>query len=390
MRLISFGVSNYKSFLNKQFIRFDQGLKNVDVILGPNGSGKSNYFMAIRFFRDYIRTSTRFEGQNMQYLPFMLNDESEKIPTTFQAEMQTSKHVYRYDFSLLMGKVVDEVLSRKDLSENSNYVTIFSRKSLQKNRYEKYGFDSVILKNTRDDALILTKAWENNNKYALEIFEWLKHLKLISGDQPIVQTARKAQEDADFKTKLLDLLRRADLYIRDIDTDKINMPDEFFDSLPLNDEYKSGLDRTGYSIKTTHILRNGKGEIVGTKKFLLDLESEGTKRIFELAFPLLDTLENGNMLYIDELETHLHPRECEFLIELFTSTDNNKKAQLIANTHNTQVMDQVGRNNIHLFGKNTQEETIIKDIPKDIRTEDPSLEKKYKKGMFGAVPNISG
>lgn len=389
MRLISFTVSNYRSFLNEQTVTFDQGLKNVDAIFGPNGSGKSNLFMAIGFFCNFIRTSTRFEGQTMSYMPFILNDESEQKPTSFQAEMQNSKHIYRYQFSLFMGQVSGETLSRKSLAKEAKYETIFSRKSLEKNYYEKYGFGSSILKTTRNDALVLTKAWENNNKYAIEVFEWLEHLKLISGGQPVGQTAQKIIEDDEFKLKLLDLLRRADLYIQDVTAAKVNMPDELFNNLPLKDEFKKNIDRTGYNVTTTHILRDSEGKIVGTRQLPMDFESDGTRRIFELAFPLIDSLEQGNILYIDEIETHLHPKECEFIIELFSAQTNSSGAQLVVNTHNTQIMDQVGRNNIHLFGKNNREETVIGDIPKDIRTDDPALEKKYNKGMFGAVPNVS-
>jgi hypothetical protein len=321
-------------------------------------------------------------------MSFIFNDKSEMLPTSLQAEMQTTKYTYKYHFSILLGEIKDEALSRKLNSGNSGYETLFSRRSLDKNRYEKYGFDSSMLKSTRADALVLTKAWENNNKYALDVFEWLDHLKLVSGNQPINQTAQKMVEDSNFKTKLLDLLHRADLSIQDITASKINLPEEVFNNLPIKDEFKKGMDRTGYNLMTTHIVRSSNGEVVDTKQLPMSLESEGTRRIFELAFPVIDTLKHGNILYVDEFENHLHPRECEFLVELFTGEENTSESQLIINTHNTQVIDQVGRNNVHLLGKNSREETMIAGIPKDVRTDDPALEKKYNKGVFGAVPNV--
>jgi AAA15 family ATPase/GTPase len=387
MRLISFSVTNYLSFLSEQTIHFGKDSRNVDAILGSNGSGKSNLFKAMGFFREFVRTSTKFEGQNISYDPFVLNSESEKQPTIFKAEMQTAKHIYKYEFSLLLGRVTSESLSFKKPTKNASYETIFSRNSLSKNRYEQHGFGNSLLKNTRDDALVLTKAWENNNNHALEVFKWLNHLKLISGGWPMAQTAQKVTEDATFKEKLLDLLRRADLYIQDVTATKINMPDELYNSLPFKDELKKSVDRTGYNVTTTHLLRDANGKIVGTKQLPMNYESRGTQRIFELAYPLIDSLEEGNILYIDEFEMLLHPRECQFLISLFADADN-KDAQLIINTHNTQIMDQIGRNSIHLFGKNSREETIIGEIPKDIRSDDSALERKYNKGMFGAVPNI--
>jgi AAA15 family ATPase/GTPase len=166
------------------------------------------------------------------------------------------------------------------------------------------------------------------------------------------------------------------------------MPDDLFDQLPIYKAVKSKLDRTTYDVSTVHLVHDSNGRVVDTKSMSLGTESTGTNRIFELAFPILDTLEKGYILYIDEFETYLHPKECKFLIELFKSSENINNAQLIINTHNTQLLDLVGRDSIHLVGKNNREETIIGQISKNIRSDDKLLEKKYAKGMFGAVPNI--
>ena len=49
---------------------------------------------------------------------------------------------------------------------------------------------------------------------------------------------------------------------------------------------------------------------------------------------------------------------------------NPNKAQLILNTHNLQIIDLVGRNGVHLVGKNNKEQTILGVIPKNIRLDD--------------------
>ena len=118
-------------------------------------------------------------------------------------------------------------------------------------------------------------------------------------------------------------------------------------------------------------------------------ESNGTQRMYELAFPIIDSLENGNVLCIDEFELFLHPHECEYIIDLFRDKRINKNgAQLIIMTHATQIMNQVDRKNIYLFGKNAKEETVIGNIPGTIRQDDRLIEKKYLKGLFGSIPNV--
>lgn len=117
---------------------------------------------------------------------------------------------------------------------------------------------------------------------------------------------------------------------------------------------------------------------------MINHESAGTQRIFEMAYPLIDTLENGYTLFIDEFDSSLHPAECDFIIKLFE--ENEKGAQLIVNTHYAGILDVIGRKNIHLIGKNQYEESIIGKISSEAR--DVALEKKYRLGFFGAVPNI--
>ncbi len=202
MRLISFSVSNYKSFLAEQTIAFDTNSK-VDILVGPNGSGKSNLLRAMHFYGKFIRNSTTYKAKDTGYEPFLFNVGATEIQTEFKAEMQTDRSIYYYSFSVQRGFVKSETLKRKKLGNNEVYSTIFSRSSIDKKRYEKNGFNAPILKSTRDDALILTKAWENNNKYALEVFEWLDHFKFMFSSQHFrgTGTAKKVKESPEFKSR---------------------------------------------------------------------------------------------------------------------------------------------------------------------------------------------
>ena len=388
MKLRSFSIENFKSFFSEQRIEFDVDHNNVDIFVGPNNSGKSNIFQALGLYKSFIQKSTAFESGKERFAIFAFNTESEDLPITFNAEMEINKYVYSYKFSYRNEKIISEVLKRSLVKEKLQYKTLFSRLSMDKNAYEEFGFDNKMLKSTREDSLVLTKAFENNNKYALEVFNWLSHLKFMSEETSNKHTAERISDDDEFKQKVLDLLRRADLNIQDLSSKKGNMPEEFFDQLPIYKAVRQKLDRTTYDVNTTHLIHDSKGRVVNTKAMSLSTESKGTNRIFELAFPILDTLEKGNIFYIDEFETNLHHSECKFLIELFTSSENINKAQLIINTHNTLLLDLVGRDSVHLVGKNNREETIVGQISKNIRSDDKLLSKKYTKGMFGAIPNI--
>ena len=204
------------------------------------------------------------------------------------------------------------------------------------------------------------------------------------------KTAEKIMMDSGFKVQVLDLMRRADLFVQDITVSEAQIPKRLIDQLPLNEEAKKGMSGTGFIISTTHLLRDDDGNVVGTVPMSMGShESVGTQRIFELAYPILSVINNGGILYIDEFENDLHPNECKFLVSLFEK-ENPKQAQLIINTHSTVLQDQVGRNNIRLLSKNANEETVISEVPKSIKPDDSAIERKYNKGMLGAIPTIRG
>lgn len=384
MRLIRFSISNYRSFKEEQEIVFDQN-SNVTAIFGPNGSGKTNFFRAVAFFRDFIRTSTEYRGRHNIVEPFALTLSNAQKETKFLVQFEKDKDEYEYSFSLLGGKVTDEYLKRKDIDGSK---TIYRRKSISTGRYSEYGFTTELLNMTREDALLITKAWENNNKEASTVFEFLEHLHTIAGTQPVRETSRMAVESPEFKEKVLKFLKSADLYIQNLLINEVNLPESNIDNLP--EELKKRFSKN-YDVFTTHFVYDEKnGDVIGVKPLsLLGQESNGTRRMYELAFPIIDTLEKGNILLIDEFELFLHPRECEYIVQLFKNKDTNKRnAQLIIMTHATRLMGQIGKNDIYLFGKNAKEATIIGKLPGGIRQEDKQIEKKYLKGFFGSIPRV--
>ncbi len=394
MRLLSFSVRNYRSFYEEQKISFNEDDKNVTAIFGPNGSGKSNLFKAMVFYRNFILYSTRFhEGKVLGGEQFLLNETGRKEPTVFSAEFKNDKYAFSYQFSVYGGQVEDEKLQRKELGGGALYKTIFSRKSIPKDRFKEFKFTRVLLRETRDDALVLTRAFETNNKIAEEIFGWLKSFQLLAGQQPINITADKVIENQEVKEKVLSYLKRADLYIQDISVERASISGEDFKNSPFRDEVVKEMQQSGhkYKITTVHAVRNLEGRVVAAMPFSMGpggQESTGTNRMFELAFPLIDTIEKGRVLYIDEFEVNLHPKECLFIVSLFNSLKGNKgKAQLIINTHSKFLMNYIGKNNIYLLGKNHQEATVIGEM-KGVRSTEASFEKKYDAGFFGSLPNI--
>lgn len=381
MRLLSFSVQNFRSFYRKQIIRFDDSKNNVSAIFGANGSGKSNLIKAIEYYIKFIIGSTQANFITPSERFALIANNS--LDTMFSAEFNIDGTIYKYSFSYDRDKITSEKLSRK--SADKNYTTIFSRSSVKNGIYSRNGFTYELLSKTRPDTLLLTKAWEDNVPVAKIIRNAITTIAI--GQHPI-STIHLIENNKDNKIKILDFMRSADLGIQDVEISKTKVPLELL-SFVSEGNNAPEINQVSYEVKTAHIIKSENGTVAGATAFnMLRNESSGTRRMFELAGPIINTLENGGALIIDDFEAYLHQRECNYIINLFLSERNTKNAQLIINTHDILIMDKVGRNSIYLVGKNNLAETTLSDVPKIIRSDDKAIGRKYSLGLVGAVPNI--
>jgi len=115
----------------------------------------------------------------------------------------------------------------------------------------------------------------------------------------------------------------------------------------------------------------------------------GTQRLFALAGPVLDILERGQFLVVDELESSLHPYLVGQLIDLFHDPRRNAKgAQILFSTHNTNLLDlkRFRRDQIWFVQKDASEASSLEPLS-DYKVRNMlSLEKAYLQGRFGGVP----
>ena len=145
-------------------------------------------------------------------------------------------------------------------------------------------------------------------------------------------------------------------------------------------------------VLTTHRKYDANKNHVGEIQFSLDKEeSSGTKNFFAITGPILDSLENGHVLVVDELDSKLHPNLVCKIVSLFNSTKlNPKNAQLIFNTHDTNLLnaglfrrDQIWFTEKDKYGASKL--FSLADFKSDVRKTD-KFEENYIKGKYGAVP----
>ncbi len=158
-------------------------------------------------------------------------------------------------------------------------------------------------------------------------------------------------------------------------------------------------DKKSNELVTLHSKFDEKGNVIGKVLFKCkENESEGTKKILDLATPLLLSLNQPVFLYIDELDAKLHPLITRQLIKLYTDPKINKDAgQLFFATHDTNLLssDLFRRDQIWFTEKDEVEQTDLycladMKLPDGSKVRnDSNLEKNYIKGRYGAIPYIS-
>lgn len=389
----SFKISNYRSFYDEQNIVFDN---NVTAFYGANASGKSNIYKALQLFRSFVINSTQPTITDSPYDPFLLSPDGAKKPLRLEVTFsdKRSDSGYRYMFESDGATITEEAMY--DLS-SSRERTLFVRSKGYTTTAGKNSFSKTIFEQTRPNSLIITQAQMFNNKYAATLFEMLENLGLVEvGNAAYLRdfSMQTIQKSPELKDRALKLLKGADFMIRDFNFLSSDIPSEVIDAAPFSDDIKAQLrNQKASAVQTVHAVRNAEGEIISNVVFdLNNQESRGTNVFFDLTIPILDCIENGRTMYIDEFSSSLHSDICEFIVKLFH--ENKTGAKLIINTHDQSLMKNgqqgvLDRDNIVIVDKDRFERTRVTPLTekRSIRKDD-NIEKKYRYGLYGGKPFI--
>lgn len=418
---VRFEVKNYRSFNSQQKFSLVKTKKTKDnellnnvfypennkdfallksgVIYGANASGKSNFLKALLAMKKVITASSQ-HGNKLPLTPFKLNSESILQPSEFEItfigkDIQGEDIRYQYGFSANAVQVFDEWLfafpnghaqkwfERIWNSSNENYEWKFS--SFLK------GKKQIWQEATRPNALFLSTSVQLNSEQLKPVFDWFSDTLQFgeSNDFYPVYTAELCTKEQ--KTEVMKFLRAADLNIQDISVEtKEFSASELPDDMPevLRDIISKELNGAKrFDLKTIHLDNDGRQIL-----FEFEEESDGTQKIFSLVGPILDVLNKGNVLCVDELNTNLHPKLVEFLIGLFHNPKTNaKNAQLIFTTHETSILNQeiFRRDQVWFCERNEFQESMLYPLsdfsPKKGKE---NLELGYLSGRYGALPFI--
>lgn len=401
--LLQFSIKNFRTFKDKATLsliasNYDKDTREHEnivingifglrllksaVIYGANASGKSKLLDAFAFMRYFVINSSKEsqKGEAIKIEPFRLDQSSKNEPTEFEVIFIHNKVLFRYGFEVTKERIISEWLFYKPKTKE---IELFYREGNEykiHNRNFSKG-DTVVKEGlVRDNALLISVAAQFNEKSAIEVLEWFEKNRVISGlydaeyrDNTVNKLSNKSN-----KNRVLKFLKAADIGIEDLEILTIN-----------SGQFKESPFSTVLIIKNTYEDKNK----IGTTPFFLSLdESEGTRKYFYILGPVIDALEDGGILIVDELDSKLHPNLVCKIVALFNSKEFNKNnAQLIFNTHDTNLLSSglFRRDQIWFTNKNKYGEAklySLADFKSDeVRKTEP-FEDNYINGKYGAVP----
>lgn len=422
--LVQFTIENFRSIheettFSMQTAPYLKKLKNSNTLMtepvnllksalvfGANGSGKTNLFKAVETLKGILLNFKRKKNIKLPFQPFKMVSNYEASFTTFEIILMIKgtlfKYTLRYNEEFIQKESLVKIGKRSDsviFLRNYNFDD-----STQ--NYELSDGISDLTNITRKTMPYLSILANFNDSIAMEIISWFEESLVTVGADFETNKYKHVYEklgNKKLKEKLLMFLRVADFNIVDIELRKRKerIPEKiklFFETLfeedseEDNDEYMEILD-----VFTVYNTYDSNFNIID-KSFLHadSYESRGTNKMILISLILLDAIENGKTLLIDEFDNAFHVAISSFLLKVFNSEFYNQSSQFILNTHDLSLLDSsiLRVDQVWFVEKdkhNTSEFYSLYDFNDNHNraSSDMSFAKDYMRGKFGAVPVVN-
>lgn len=382
--ILEYGFKNFFSFRENTIISFEfdsnvpvavsggREAANILGVKGGNASGKTSIIRALRFIKYFVVESSESSPEKKIPLDCFYFDKDK--PTELYAEFKVGDCYYKYEVSLTKSAVISESISKK--LKKWVPVVIREQNKIVYLKKELSQFQNIILNGNASLISTYSKFGFFKDSEDLEAIYWFF-------DSMIVNVRRSGLVDGlDFKEVseyyhenkkpfafAKDIIKKSDTGITDI---KI-----FSDVDQAGDKY--------FYPKFYHS--------VDGKEFPLSYsrESSGTKQLYLLMGMYWYALDAGSVLALDEFDIHLHALLLPEILDLFEDEKTNKKgAQFVFTSHNTEVIDSLGKYRTILVNKEDNESYCYRldEIPGNVIRNDRPISPIYISGKLGGVPKL--
>lgn len=392
--LIQFNFKNHKSFYEKSYLdmtatsekRHIENTININginllpfvTIYGPNASGKTTIIDAFYFMAwAIVRTFDSDINKPFYVVPFRFSKKTKNEPSEFEVFVNIGDYEYRYGFVATQAGIKEEWFYKKIFKKGTRAKErmIFERKKNQvifsKDLSECQKYTSLL----NEKSLLLSFLGRKNVNEFAQLYNWFLNISCL-GDIPnnalfFQQSIQLLHENKKLYKKVLKELLEIDPCLKGLEIIKTEDKNQMLQ----------------YNVYGKHLSIDEKEKFYNLP---LEGESAGTKKLIRVLPMIIKSLDEGSLLFIDELDTQVHPLVLKKIVSMYTNKELNKKnAQLIFTTHNTYILNSNDsrRDQIMFVEKDKEGKSKLYSLAefKKVRY-DTDYQKKYFSGSFGSIP----
>ncbi|MBQ9327032.1 MAG: ATP-binding protein [Solobacterium sp.] len=367
-------------------------------LYGANAAGKSNIFKALTAAILLVRRSNTLQiNMSTGVEPFLFDEKTQNEKTKMDFLFVHNGKKYEYGFLADTNYIYEEYLYEY---KSSRPTMIFERSEVTNYKFtSSYRHLSEYQSKNTSNKLFLCTATSWNCEETRDAYLWFAE-GIDTYDQLAIQNNQfleyldRNKNRPEAKEFLLSMLKHAEINIQDYEFES-NIIDNpaipFPPGIQIDRVMLANVKQ--YRLDTIHQIEQSDGSIKNYK-LSFDHESDGTMLLFAYGPIIMEALEKGRTIIIDELDNSLHPNLSKYLIELFNDKEVNRNgAQLIFNSHDISLLDLslFRRDQIYFVEKdNRTGVTDLYSLADFSPRKSENIQKGYLQGRYGAIPFPEG
>lgn len=374
-----------KKFASNVYRQNNFNILKTAGIYGPNNAGKTCLVKCIRGIKNALL------NEEMGIMPNIFQDSAIcELGISFLVEGREFSYDFWYDAKKKEYPYEKFMEISKDQYGNEKETVWLLKDSI----HSKYEYEDIKL-----SKMIPMVSQSNLLIYMIDVskFERLAEVKRIvtvfaakidiinMNNIPMERTINLMKNKNNLQNKVVEFIKNSDLYMDDfeyMDLDKLpvkirgekadekalDIPEQLMDQIRLVSVYR------GVSVPS------------------IIFDSTGTKKIAALASYIIEGLEQGRILVVDELDSSIHFKLTRAIVAMFNN-ELNTNAQLVFTVHDINLMDckKMFRKEQIWFVHKDEDGVYVYSLAEftaqqGVRDTTDVMDK-YRKGVLGAVPD---
>lgn len=356
-------------------------------IYGPNNSGKTCLIKCIRAIKEVLLNRKSdlmpniFTNNNVCELGVIFMASGRKFSYKFKYDAVKEEYIYESFSEVFKDKYGNE--KEENWLEKDTVKEIFTSVD-----QDLQAMIPMISNNNLLYYLIDTNKFEKLSEMKNILIGFAEKIDVINMNNiPMEHTIELMKNKNKLQQKIVEFIKNADLYMDNfeyVDMDKIKLESVEYEKKP-EEKVLEVLDNIMDQIR---LVSTYKGVSVPSVLF----DSTGTKKIAAIAGYVIEALEQGRILVVDELDSSIHFKLTRAIVTMFNN-ELNENAQLIFIVHDINLMDckRLFRKEQIWFVHKDEAGVYVYSLAdftalQGVRDTSDIIEK-YRKGTLGALPD---